>query len=197
MLEGMQTGWNHYIVEEGMLSMVFMPVDRPAQHYDGAAAAVAGLLNSSLLYEFPKSNDMDRDQRQYVTEYILSRLWNEEGSTAAEIAAYAETYLGIPDFTPSDAYALSLYDRNAIPKGEPERYIIPGHGGWSIRHRITGVTENSDGTVDVKVQFYADLNRLVPSHRYTYTMREIDGEWAFEKWELTRSGRWEPKKIAV
>ncbi|MBQ3176944.1 MAG: hypothetical protein IJB52_03935 [Clostridia bacterium] len=196
-LEGMQTGWNHYIVEEGMLSIVFMPVDRPAQHYDGAAAAVAGLLNSSLLYEFPKTNDMDRDQRQYVTDYILSRLWNEEGSTAAEIAAYAKTYLGISDFTPSDSYAKSRYFPDAVKEGEPERYIIPGHGGWSVRHRITGVTENSDGTVDVKVQFYADHNRLVLSHRYTYTMREIDGEWAFVSITPDWQSRWDILRIAI
>lgn len=196
-MPGMQSSWNHYIVEDGMYTKMFLPIDRPPEHYTGAAAAVAGLLNSSLLYEFPKSNDMDKSQREYVTDYILSRLWQEEGSTAEEIAAYAKTYLGIPDFTPADSYAVSKYVPDAVKEGEPERYMIPAHGGWSIRHRIESVTENSDGTVEVRVQFYADHNRLVPSHHYTYTMREVEGEWAFAICDMTRAGKWEPKKIAV
>ncbi|MBQ8642076.1 MAG: M56 family metallopeptidase [Clostridia bacterium] len=189
--------WNHYVLEAGMFGVIFRAADTDPASHTGAAEAVHFLLSLTHLREFPADNVMDSLTRAQITEYILYRLDDENGSTAEEIAAYAGTYLGIQGFTPAESCAVSKWLPDAVKEGEPERYIVPAHGGWYQIFRITGIEEQADGTTAVDVQFYADTNEMVKSHTYRYILREIDGEWAFMEENCVAESRWDVKKIAI
>lgn len=199
LMEGLQEGWNHYLAETGYYAIGFYPQDRPVETYTGAAEEVRRLLDNSLLHEIPESNDMESITREYLTDYILLSLHTggRYGVPAEEIAAYAEKHFGITGFVPAEKYALSCWAPDLCKEGDPELYAVPGRGGWGNCFRITGTSENRDGSVDVKVQFYADYNCLVRSHRYRYTLREIEGEWVFESCRMDWKSSWDIRKITV
>ena len=173
-----------YQVGEGMFGAVI--TEEGSETYDRwfsdkeAANTLRAILRDVNTAELPMSDEIEDGVRWQLTEYICGALGGGEKHTCEEVAAYAEMYFGIADFTPDPLHVRDGYC-TALP-----------HGGSHILYRIVGY-EEEDGRATLTVRFFADPSRTVLSDCVEYTMTQTEGGgWALSGYVVSERGKYPP-----
>lgn len=172
--DGIVKGWNTLTLEVGMMGVSIADGNFYTDHND-AAKELRLMLNSMYFSSIPESDDMPDEYRWCLTEYICQKLGDIEWHAETEVVAYAEKCFGIGGFTPDELHKY----------GEDKGYITLPHGGIFQSFRILPV-DNPGSESDefiFEVQFYADASKTVRSHKYRYTMMNVDGDWVYTECE--------------
>ncbi|MHB1152396.1 MAG: hypothetical protein ACYCWE_03840 [Eubacteriales bacterium] len=168
--DGIVKGWNTLTLEVGMMGVSIADDDFYTDH-NNAAKELRLMLNSMYYSSIPESDDMPDAYRWCLTEYICQKLGDFEWHTKDEVAAYAEKCFGIAGFAPDELHKY----------GEDKGYITLPHGGIHQSFRILPVDNPSSERDEFifEVQFYADASKTVRSHKYRYTMMNVNGDWVY------------------
>ena len=163
-------GTHYGYIEDGMNGLTLCEAEA-AENRTEAEETVRRWLALSYAAELPTSDAMSDEARMDTTDFICMQLSDAAGRpshTAAEVAAYAKSHLGIDGFTPDPSR-----------QDEDGGYTLPGRCGASHNYRFLTERE-SDGIHEVTVRFYTDGARLIEAETYVYSLKkQPDGTWAF------------------
>ena len=176
--------WNEFVVDESPMTGAYIYGAEEDDIDSDAARELRSMLGSVYFCAIPEDDDMENSYRWCLTEYICYELGDTVAHSAGEVSAYAEKYFGISGFTPDELH----YDG--------EGYRTLPHGGLFRYFTITDSAAEGDATT-LTVQYYADCSKTVKSHLFSYTMKKIDGVWAYTGSEELSHSEYEPLQWSV
>lgn len=161
-----------------------------------AAEWLMDFIDYTGMYEL----DLASFRSPLFAEYIINKLGGE--ATLYELVTYAgekfpfiKEYLGVLSTADlvNTLFGVSFdeisYDTEAERK--PDTFRVLGHGGLIIQYTITDEYEKGGETV-VRVQFYADVGKLIKSHLVDYRMKKDGDGWVILGAERVETGKYDP-----
>ncbi len=141
------------------------------------AQKLAAFLGASHIWKTPSY--AQGGEYPGMHNYICRRYGDSAGRISwEEYKRIAAAEFGVAEFDKLNMYGMM----------QPDGTVVAGDLGGGWRGECTDVRKTYNGTI-VTVQFYADVNRLLKSHKVTYLFGE-DGTW--RGYEIKEKSAYEP-----
>lgn len=137
--------------------------------------------------KFVSPENYTPDMSYTLTFNILDYLMTTRGKslfTKNELIEYAEKYLGIKNFAPSEAFIFG------------DLYRLPLRRGVTTSLRFLSET-TSDGIISMKVQYYADISKTIKSELIAFYLQHVDGDYKLLNWEMLKDTGYETLRYMI